>query len=90
MNSIQLELPIAQPPQPTLNLTGLVMNLMSNGAWWTPWELQRRIDSDSGEWHSDASITARIRDGRKPQYGNHLIEKRIREGSRAYEYRLIA
>ena len=31
---------------------------------------------------------ARIRDLKKAKYGNHTVEKRIREGSRAYEYRL--
>ena len=89
MTGIQLSLPMPRPPFPVLNLTGMVLRLMEDGAWWAPYQLQHAIEVKTGEWHSDASITARIRDGRKAPYGGHSIEKRIKEGSRAYEYRLV-
>jgi hypothetical protein len=88
MTGTQLQLPMPLPRAPGLNLTGLVMSLMADGAWWTPYQLQRAIEALYGEWHSDASITARIRDGRKQAYGGHVIEKRMRVGTKSYEYRM--
>jgi hypothetical protein len=90
MNGIPLQLELLPPPKASvLNLNGLVRSvLLSDGEWLTPSQIQRGILNRTGEMHSDSSITARIRDLRKPEYGGHVIEKRIREGSRAYEYRL--
>ena len=89
MTGIQLELPIPQPHAPTLNLVGLTIQVLAQSEWVTPAEIQREIYRRTGEWHSDSSITARIRDGRKPCYGSHLIDKRKRENSRSYEYKLV-
>ena len=87
---LQLNLPIAQPPEQGLNLVGLVINCLYEREWCTPSEIQRAIYNRTNEWHSDSSITARIRDARKECYGGHIVEKRKREGSRAWEYRLLA
>lgn len=88
MTAAQLRLPIDAPPQPVLNLTGLVYDIMRDGRWYTPYELQREIQRRIGVWHSDASTSARIRDLRKQKYGSYAIDKRIREGTKSYEYRL--
>lgn len=71
-------------------LVGMVLSILSDdpSRYWTPWELCDRILFVYKIKISDSSSTARIRDLRKAQYGSHIIEKRIREGSRAYEYRL--
>lgn len=53
----------------------------------------------SGEWQSlaalaavtgapEASVSARIRDFRKPEFGGHEVERRRRDASAAWEYRL--
>ena len=86
--STQLQLPMPQPRAPGLNLTGAVYNVMCDGEWWTPYGIQTRIERTGMGWHSDASITARIRDLRKQAYGGHVIEKRMRLGTKSYEYRM--
>ncbi len=72
----------------TKTLTQMVYELMLEGVWYMPWELCMLIRERYGMLVSDASVTARLRDLRKSKYGSHTIEKRIREGSRAYEYRV--
>lgn len=84
----QLPLPIGRPKQPILNLTGMVYNILADGGWWTPAEIVRTLHQRHGEWHSDSSITARLRDLRKERFGGHTVEKRIREGCKSYEYHL--
>jgi hypothetical protein len=54
-----------------------------------PFEMIGHIAHYYNNLMSDSSCTARIRDLRKLRYGSHVIEKRIRTGSRAYEYRLL-
>jgi len=72
-----------------LTLNGMVYGILrQSGDWWAPWELCNAILSRHGVKVSDSSITARLRDLRKPRYGGHMIEKRRREGSKAFEYRL--
>jgi hypothetical protein len=78
------------PKEPTVGtLNSWVLALLAAGRWYAPWELCREIQLRYLTMTSDSSITARLRDLRKPRYGSHLIEKRIREGSRAYEYRIV-
>lgn len=72
----------------TLNGRVLRFLRIRNSGWWTPAELISKYLTEYGVMVSDSSITARIRDLRKPRYGAHVIEKRRREGSNAYEYRL--
>ena len=76
------------PTTGTLNAWVLLL-LRCGGRWWMPQELCRAILRTHKVMVSDSSITARLRDLRKPRYGSHVIEKRIRAGSRAYEYRLV-
>ena len=84
----QLELPLATQAPTANTLNRLVLDILRAGDWWMPHELCANIKGWHGLMVSDSSITARLRDLRKPSYGAHVIEKRIREGSRAYEYRL--
>ena len=70
-------------------LNGKVLSLLRESDWWAPWEICRQIQLRWLVLVSDSSVTARIRDLRKPRYGSHVIEKRMRDGSRAYEYRLV-
>ena len=70
-------------------LNEIVLDLMQRArVWYMPFELVRALKIDYDILISDSSLTARLRDLRKPQYGSHIIEKRRREGSTAYEYRL--
>lgn len=36
----------------------------------------------------EASISARLRDLRKPKFGGFIVERRIRQGTRTHEYRV--
>jgi len=59
-----------------------VWDVMSDGLWHTPYELERRTGYD---W---ASIGARLRDFRKKRNGEHTVERRYVERG-LFEYRLI-
>jgi hypothetical protein len=85
---MQLELRLEQKAPHVDTLNGIVLRLLQDGGWWTPWGLCNWIASNTGYLISDSSATARIRDLRKPQYGSHVIEKRRPENSNAFEYRL--
>ena len=57
--------------------------LMSDGVWRT----LRRIGWLTG--HPEASISARLRDLRKPRFGEHTVERRrCAEGAGTWEYRV--
>ena len=74
-----------------LTLNGMVYSLMvKSGEWWMPHEICAAIRSHYGHMVSDSSVTARLRDLRKPAYGGHAVDKRIRFGSKAYEYKVTA
>ena len=88
MKELQLSLTLDSSKQPALTLTGHVREILLTHEWLTPYELQKLVQQKTGEWHSDSAITARLRDLRKVEYGSHVIEKRRREGSKSYEYRL--
>jgi hypothetical protein len=78
---------VKEPSKLTLNL--IVQEILSDGRWMMPWEICNVILHKYHLRISDSSCTARLRDSRKAKYGSHVIEKRIRAGSRAYEYRLV-
>ena len=69
-------------------LVDMVLAILKDGRWWTPWEICDEIHRNLGIRVSDSSCTARIRDGRKAQYGAHEIEIRKRQGTRSFEYHL--
>ena len=72
-----------------VTLNGMIYQILRGSRdWWMPHELINAIRNRYDVLISDSSCTARLRDLRKARYGAHNIEKRMREGSRAYEYRL--
>jgi len=82
----ELNFDLAEPDVRTL--VDMVEILLSQGTWMTPWEMADDIWKTRGIRVSDSTITARIRDCRKPQYGNHRVLIRKRSGSKAYEYKI--
>ena len=69
---------------------------MRNNAWWTFWDLQRVIKEKTGTFYGEATISAAIRELRKPHCrikygipmeGDPVMKRRI--GSRVgYQYKL--
>src|SRR5512133_1640830 len=59
-----------------------VRELMSDGAWWTLAALAERVGA------SEAGVSARVRDLRKPRFGGYVVERK-REGS-LFSYRMVA
>lgn len=71
-----------EPKKPTL--CSSVLLALSDGGWWTLRDLSTRTGSP------EASVSARLRDLRKPQFGGHTIERRsVGDGSRQFRYRLV-
>ncbi len=58
-----------------------VQSVLSNGRWYTLRELSQLANG------SEASISARLRDLRKPRFGSHKVDKK-REHSGLWRYRL--
>jgi hypothetical protein len=80
--------PVAnEPTSGTLN--AFVLEILSDGQWIMPFEICEKLRYGWQLRASDSSVTARLRDLRKDQFGGHTIELRKRSGSRAYEYRLV-
>jgi len=59
-----------------------VKAIMLSKEWVTLYDMAKLIGA------SDAGISARVRDLKKPQYGRHIIVKR-KKSANTYEYRLI-
>lgn len=59
-----------------------VFTLMSDGTWRTLAEIARAVGG------SEAGVSARLRDLRKPRWGRHTVE-RARRGPGLWEYRLV-
>ncbi len=59
--------------------------LMSDGEWRTLQEITAAVDGSS-----EAGISARLRDLRKPKFGGYLVEKRrVEEDKGTWIYRLL-
>lgn len=78
-------------PAPSVGtLNAIVLGMMlRNGGWVMPHEVCDYILRNNKLRISDASASARMRDLRKVKFGGYTVEKRIRAGSRAYEYRIV-
>lgn len=59
-----------------------VRDFMRNGKWWTLQAIAFHADAP------EASVSARLRDLRKPKFGGHTIERR-HLGRGLFEYRLV-
>jgi len=80
--------------KPTRN--DLVFSVMSNFKPWTFWAIQQEIASNYGQFYGEPSISAAIRDIRKPEArkkynlphsGEVVVKEKISSG-RGYQYRL--
>lgn len=69
---------------------------LRNGNWWTFWDLQRVIKTNTGTFYGEPSISAAIRNIRKykcrqrynlPLTGELILKRRI-DNKQGYEYRL--
>lgn len=59
----------------------MVELVMSDGQARTLWEIQQAVEAlPHGAHFSESTISARIRDLRKPQHGGHTIKRRTRHG----------
>ena len=80
-----------------LTLTDAIYAIMREGSWWTFWDLQQAIKELTGSFYGEPTISAGIRNLRKDSYREkyglpdtiNTVERRRKEGSRGYEYKLI-
>lgn len=74
-----------EPAQDNARLSGQLRKVflaMKDGGWWTLRDLARMARA------SEASVSARLRDLRKPRFGGWEVERR-RVCAGLYEYRLV-
>lgn len=62
-----------------------IIRTVLSGRWLAPHDIGQRL-WNAGCPISPESVTARVRDLRKPQYGRHTVDKRRRKGTTYYEY----
>lgn len=80
-----------------LTLDDCVFICMRNGNWWTYWDLQRVIKTNTGTFYNENSISASIRNFRKDHVRSKYqlslqcekLEKRRIENKKGWEFRLI-
>jgi hypothetical protein len=65
-----------------------VYYVMSDETWWTIPAIQTSMKIAFDSLHSEAGISARIRDFRKDFGGSHHVDRRRIESSGMWEYRL--
>lgn len=82
----ELNFELAEASVKTLN--DMALALLRDGRWYAPWELCEEIFRTRSIRVSDSTITARLRDLRKPEFGDHNILIRKRVGTRFFEYKL--
>lgn len=57
--------------------------------WWTLDGLQRDIQARTGRYHTEAGLSARLRDLRKPRHGRYVVERqRVVNYKGLFAYRL--
>lgn len=66
-----------------------VYMLMRNGAWWTFSQLREAMRNDLGVWVSEAGVSARIRDLRKPPL-KLTVERTKTECAGIFAYRIVS
>lgn len=59
--------------------------MFKSNRWWTIPELQRKLKG----YAMETTISARIRDLRKPRFDHYEVQRRLRKGTRLHEYRLV-
>jgi hypothetical protein len=80
------------------SINDFVFLCMRDGKWWTFWELQNVIKEKTDRFYGEPSLSAAIRDLRKPpfraKYGidpnmPEVVKKRRIQNRKGYEYKLI-
>ena len=87
MVQLELQMSDVRPAKPSL--CDVVLDLMRDKGWWTIWGLQRAIESREGKHYMETTLSSRVRDLRKVEYGSHEIESRPRTEGGGWEFRLI-
>lgn len=92
MSSLRFDGPTFEPSKDGRRLgrqLKLVLGIMSDGGWRTLNELQEAVQVRYGRRISEASLSTRLRDLRKPRFGGHSVERRRRDDAR-FEYWLAS
>jgi hypothetical protein len=81
---------LLQLEPPKLRTSDLILGMLRTGHyWWAAFEICVALREYHGIMISDSAATARLRELRNPRFGAHTIESRRREGSTAFEYRIV-
>jgi hypothetical protein len=64
-----------------------IWELMKDGGWWTLVDLEKELHA-RGQHYMITSISSRVRDFRKKQFGGFTVERRAIAG-RLFEYRIV-
>lgn len=65
-----------------------VRNNMREGGWWTIEQMRQQLASE-GIGSTETSVSARIRDLRKPAYGGYTIKRRQLTPRSLWEYAMV-
>jgi len=65
-----------------------VEKIMKDGKWYTLQDLRHKL-ATMEIYASECSVSARIRDLRKTQYGDRKVQSKPVEGRRIFKYRLV-
>lgn len=80
------------PEKDLVRLNGQMLDVykvMIWGDWHTIDNVQQLIVSRYGRHYSQAGISARIRDFRKPKFGSHTVRRRRHHETGLWQYKLI-
>lgn len=66
-----------------------VLSVMQDGEWHTLQEIVIKISYPPYDQASEAGVSARLRDMRKPRFGGHVIHRRRKADGGLFEYRML-
>ena len=76
-------------------VTDFVLRCMSDQKWWTYWDIQKKIKEKTDIYYSEPTISAAIRNLRKPKYqmkyglpSGDIVDLRSRQEGKGNEYRV--
>jgi len=67
----------------------IILSIMLSGRWWTIPQLQKELKRRTGEYAMETTISARIRDLRKSEYGGYQVERRCAKDNKLHQYRVV-
>ena len=68
----------------------IVKSLLSDGCWWTMWNLQAAVGAKLGKRCSESSIGRRVRQLREKECGSRTIETKRANSGGTWLYRMAA